>query len=97
MDQDAHMLFKSEQMCAVVWVRWLVNDGIDFTPYPDGLARLSATDARFCEKQIKATEIREVMSDCTIRISHALDVAPEKFYVFMSDMFGSLLAEVYTN
>lgn len=70
---------------------------VNFTSYIDGLPWLSVTGARSCEKPITASEIMEAMNNCTGRKSSVLNALPYDFYVFITDLFGSLLADVYSN
>lgn len=61
----------------------------------DRLPRLSAARARLCEKPITATEIWEMINDCTSRRSFGSDGLPNGFDGFMSDLFGEFLSGFY--
>lgn len=65
---------------------------MDFSSCLDGLLRLSAADAKFCEKSITTTEIQEAICK-----TPDFDGLRYEFCVFMPDLFGDLLANVYRN
>lgn len=84
-------------LCVDVWGGWWAATIADFISYLDGLQRFSVIDARSCEKPVTATEIWEIMSNCTSCKLPDLDGLPYEFYVFILDLFGSLLSDVYSN
>ncbi|WP_347046857.1 hypothetical protein, partial [Escherichia coli] len=103
--QDGCMLSEPKQMCAefqrhfadLYGARGGQEAEVNFTSYLDGMPRLSARDVEFCEMPITAKDIREALTSCTRERSPGLDGLPFELYIYMPDLFGELLRDVYCN
>lgn len=61
------------------------------------LVQLSAMEAEHCEMLVIAFGTRETMASCTRVKLPGLAGLPYALYVYMPDLFGDLLANVYCN